>query len=264
MSEDLDELGRVIAYLNHEDIPYLLVGKGSNLLVKDNGIDGLVILLKGSLATVDKNIEDGTTILAGAGLPLVDLLIFCRMQGLTGLEWLAGIPGTVGGAIVMNAGAFGNELEANVDELQMITPQGRWATRRRSQLRFSYRRLEMENRSVIVRVKFNLEKSTEKTVSQNILEYLKRRKMNQPLEYPSAGSVFKNPPHEYAGKLMEKAGLKGKRIGGAMISEKHANFILNIGGATARDILNLISLARAEVQKTTGIELELEIHVVGK
>ncbi len=262
MPNDLEELAQVIDYLNQEGIFYLPVGGGSNLLVKDKGIDGLVILLKGSLASVEY--QHGEFLWVGAGLHLGKLLGFSRSHGLTGLEWAAGIPGTMGGAVAMNAGAFGKEMETRVEEIRMITPQGMTANRPRSRLRFSYRHLELEKGAVIVKVKLNLKKSTEKNVSASITEFLRMRKISQPLDYPSAGSVFKNPPSESAGRLIENSGLKGKRIGGAMISEKHANFIVNQGGATAQDILDLIGLVKNEVKKTTGIDLELEIRVVGR
>lgn len=263
-ADDLEELRRVIVYLSKERIPYLVLGRGSNLLVKDKGIEGLVIQLKGALAAIEQKSTKDLTILAGAGLSLGDLLTYCRSAGLGGLECFAGIPGTVGGAVVMNAGAFGEAFGSRVQEIQMIIPSGGLVKRNRTQLRFSYRRLEMEKGAVTVRVKLKLYRQTEEKVAARIADYLKRRKLSQPLEYPSAGSVFKNPPNEYAGRLIEDAGLKGKRIGSAMISEKHANFIVNTGGAKAKDILDLLNLAREAVKKQTGIELEPEIKIVGK
>jgi len=264
MADDLEELRRVITCLTKERIPYLVLGRGSNLLVKDKGIDGLVIQLKGTLAAIEQKNTQVPTILAGAGLSLTDLLTYCRGAGLGGLECFAGIPGTVGGAVVMNAGAFGEAFGTRVEEIQMITPSGDLVNKDRTKLRFSYRHLEMETGAVTVRVKLKLQRQTEETVAARIADYLKRRKLNQPLEYPSAGSVFKNPPNEYAGRLIEDAGLKGKRIGGAMISEKHANFIVNTGAAKAKDILDLLNLARKAVKEQTGIELEPEIKIVGR
>ena len=182
-----------------------------------------------------------------------------------GLEFLSGIPGTVGGAVAMNAGAFGEEIASRVKEVHMVDKRGDLIVRdRSSELEFSYRKLNMEKGNVIVRVRFRLTSEAEGTVAKRISDYLKRKKESQPLEYPSAGSVFKNPPDDYAGRLIEKAGLKGKKIGGAMISEKHANFIVNTGGAKAKDILDLIYLSQETVKKETGIQLEPEIRVVGK
>ena len=269
-ASDLECLRQVIAYLNKEHIPYLVVGRGSNLLVKDGGLEGAVILLRESLAarpakpTQTDTQENDLTILTDAGLPIVDLLIYCRDSGLGGLEFLAGIPGTVGGAVVMNAGAFGGEIESKIKEIYILTSQGDLIIRDRSQLNFSYRGLEIEEGSVIIRVCFQLEQETEEVVAERIAGYLKKRKENQPLEFSSAGSVFRNPPNDYAGKLIENAGLKGKRIGGAMISKKHANFIINTGDAKAEDIISLLYLAQNKVLEETGIELQPEIQVVGR
>lgn len=263
-AEYLEELSRVIAYLGEEHIPYLPVGRGSNLLVKDEGLEGAVILLCGSLAGIEEKRENHVTLLAGAGLSISDLLNYCRSSGMGGVEFLAGIPGTVGGAVAMNAGAFGWEIGDTVQEVQMVTPCGELVVKDQAQLSFSYRELKMEEGSLIIRVRFRVNQEAGEVVSGRIAKYLKRRKESQPLEYPSAGSVFKNPPGEYAGKLIEEAGLKGRRIGGAMISDKHANFIVNAGGAKARDILALMELAQDKVRKKLGIELRPEIRVVGK
>ncbi len=262
-ANNLKYLQRVIAYISEERIPYIVVGKGSNLLVKDEGFDGLVILLRGPLAAVEQYRIDDYSVLAGAGLPLVHLLNYCRQTGLGGLECFAGIPGTVGGAVAMNAGAFGEEFGSRIQEIYLITQTGDLVLRERSQLRFSYRRLETEKGAVIIRARLKLYPQSEETVAGLIVDYLKKRKERQPLEYPSAGSVFKNPPNDYAGKLIEDAGMKGKSVGGAMISNKHANFIVNTGGATAKDVLALLFLAQEQVRKKTGIELEPEIQVVG-
>lgn len=272
-AKDAENLRRVIAFLNKEDIPYLVVGRGSNLLVKDKGLEGVVILLRGPLAGMVQGKTDPSvsnlrahdmTVHAGAGLPIVDLLIHCRDSGYGGLEFLAGIPGTVGGAVAMNAGSFGKEIGAWVKEINVITSGGDIVARNRSQLHFSYRALHMEKRSVIIGACLKVDIEGMKTVTKRIAGYLKRRKESQPIEYPSAGSVFKNPPNAYAGRLIEHAGLKGKKIGGAMISEKHANYIVNTGDATAKDILGLLSLTQGKVKKETGVTLEPEIKVVGR
>ena len=272
-AKDAENLRRVIAFLNREDIPYLVVGRGSNLLVKDEGLEGVVIMLRGPLAGMEQKKTDPSvsnlgahdmTFNAGAGLPIVDLLIHCRDSGYGGLEFLAGIPGTVGGAVAMNAGAFGKEIGDWVKKIDMITAGGEVVARNRSQLKFSYRALHMEKKSVIIGACLKVDTVTEKTVAKKIAGYLKRRKKSQPIEYPSAGSVFKNPPNDYAGRLIERAGLKGKEIGGAMISEKHANYIVNTGAATPKDILELVSLTQEKVRKETGVKLELEVKVVGR
>jgi len=263
-TDDLETLRRVIVYLNRERVPYVVVGRGSNLLVRDEGLDGLVIILRGSLASVKRNATDASELMAGGGLVLSDLLVHCRSFGLGGLEFLAGIPGTIGGAIAMNAGAFGKEIGGRVRELHTLNATGDMTAKRRSDLNFSYRNLQLEKGSIIVASVLKIDLESEKTVAERIANYLKQRKETHPIEYPSAGSVFKNPPHDYAGRLIEQVGLKGKKIGGAMISEKHANYIVNTGNATAEDILALMSLAQEKVMAETGVGLEPEVRVAGR
>ena len=263
-AHDVERLQLVLAYLNGEHIPYLVVGGGSNLLVRDGGLEGVAILLKGSLQAVEQSGSNGSTIIAGAGMTIVDLLKYCRKSGLGGLEFLAGIPGTVGGAVAMNAGAFGEETSACIHEISMVVPGGGLVMRKRSQLKFSYRDLLLEKGSVILKACFKLDPVDKEFVAERIARNLKRRKETQPLEYAGAGSIFKNPPDDYAGRLIEHLGLKGKRIGGAMISKKHANFIINTGGAKSKDILTLLNLVRDRVKNKTGIDLQTEIKVVGK
>jgi UDP-N-acetylmuramate dehydrogenase len=261
-ARDLEKLKEGIRYLCMEDIPYGVLGRGSNLLVKDKGIDGVMILLNGSLAVI-KDSADKSLVWAGGGVHLTDLTNWCRQHGLSGLEFLAGIPGTVGGAVVMNAGAFGEEVNERIKALQFVLPGGTQVEMKRSELKFSYRRLQMEGGKLVTNACFSLNRATPKAVSEKMSGFLRTRKQTQPLEYPSAGSVFKNPPGDHAGRLIEKAGLKGKRIGGAVVSEKHANFIVNKGGATATDILSLMDLVRLEVKRMSGITLETEIRVLG-
>ena len=261
-ARDLEKLKEGIRYLCMEDIPYGVLGRGSNLLVKDKGIDGVMILLNGSLAVI-KDSADKSLVWAGGGVHLTDLMNWCRQHGLSGLEFLAGIPGTVGGAVVMNAGAFGEKVNEKIKALQFVLPGGTQVEMKRSELKFSYRRLQMEEGQLVTKACFSLNRATPKAVSRKMSGFLRTRKQTQPLEYPSAGSVFKNPPGDHAGRLIEKAGLKGKRIGGAVVSEKHANYIVNKGGATATDILSLMDLVRLEVKRTAGITLEAEIRVLG-
>jgi len=260
---NLEALCRVLAYLHGEGIPWLVIGKGSNLLVRDEGFGGVVIALQGELATLQEDVEDPCTLKVGAGQAIGDLLRYCSRKGLGGLEFLAGIPGTVGGALAMNAGAWGKEIGPLVQEIRIVTGRGRIRDLGASQLRFSYRDLDLPRGSVIVRAGIRLRRESPARVAQKVADYLKERKARQPLEYPSGGSVFRNPPHDHAGRLLEAAGLKGESIGGAMISPKHANFIVNTGGATAGDILRLMGLARERVLEQTGIALEPEIRIAG-
>ena len=263
MIRELDELKRTVAYLDSEKIPYLVVGRGSNLLVKDEGFKGVALMLREELARVEKNGENDQVILAGGGLSLFALIEYCKARGLAGLEFLAGIPGTTGGAVAMNAGAWGSEVGNLVEEVQMVTPEGELNTLGQSGLKFTYRALLFPKGAVIIRVKFELNPKSPESIAAKVADYLKKRQESQPSGYPSGGSVFKNPQNDFAGRLIERAGLKGKRIGGAMISPEHANFIINTGGASASDILALMDLARIKVREQTGIELESEIRVVG-
>jgi UDP-N-acetylmuramate dehydrogenase len=259
----LQPLQKMVNFLTKHRIAWLVVGRGSNLLVKNGGLKGVVIILKGDLAAVEEEGQNSEFLLVGGGLGIAELLAHCSHKGFSGLEFLAGIPGTVGGAIAMNSGAFGNEVGSMVKEIQVVGPQGELAVWNRLQVQFSYRRSAIPEGTIVAKAKFHLSPEDPKVVADRVRNYLARRKETQPLEYPSAGSVFKNPPDDYAGRLIEKVGLKGIRIGGAMISPKHANFIVNTGGARAEDILTLMNLARERVREETGIELEPEIKVVG-
>jgi UDP-N-acetylmuramate dehydrogenase len=260
--EDMPTLRRVLAYAKETGTPYLVVGRGSNLLVKDQGVRGLVILLKGRLALIERK-GNAELLSAGAGLPLSDLLNACRLDALGGLEFLAGIPGAVGGAVAMNAGAWGQETADAVHEIEIMSGSGELGKATRGELHFSYRRLDVPEGSVIVKAVFQCTRVSREEVEANMRRFLMLRKQSQPLEYASGGSVFKNPPGDFAGRLIEGVGLKGFRIGGAMISTKHANFIVNTGGAKACEVLALMDLARTKVREITGVDLQPEIKVVG-
>jgi UDP-N-acetylmuramate dehydrogenase len=260
---ELKELNRLVSFLRIEGIPYIAVGKGSNLLVSDEGIGGAVIELKDRLASIDKIENEDAAILAGGGLTVVDLLGYCRRNGLAGLEFMAGIPGTVGGAVFMNAGAYGYETGTFVQAVYSVGSDGMAVELGPGEINFSYRSSGIQQGSVIYGIKLKLKKGDKDTIFQLIARNLKKKRESQPLDYPSAGSVFKNPQGDYAGRLIEKVGLKGTRIGGAMISLKHANFIVNTGGAKAVDILALMDLARKKVKEETGIDLEPEIKILG-
>lgn len=259
-----EDLKKLFSFLYREEIPSLVVGRGSNLLVRDGGLSGVAIILRGDLATFEGDEADESRALVGAGLTIPELLVHCREKGLGGLEFLSGIPGTVGGAVAMNAGAWGQETGAHVQAIKMINRQGEISWENRSTLRFSYRNLAISTGSVILRVIFDLTPGDPGRIAAEISEYLKQRRGRQPLSLPSAGSIFKNPPNDFAGRLIERAGLKGTRVGGAMISRDHANFIVNTGQAKAKDILALMALAAGEVRKRFGVDLEPEIRIVGR
>jgi UDP-N-acetylmuramate dehydrogenase len=261
--EDEFSLGKLLAYAKAKGTPYLVVGRGSNLLVKDQGVRGLVLILRGRLALLERRGKEGDLVSAGAGLPLTNLLNECRRQGLGGLEFLAGIPGAVGGAVAMNAGAWGKETADVLDEVEIMSTSGELIRAKRATLRFSYRKFCVPEGSVIVKATFQCTRASAQEVGERMRRYLEMRKVSQPLEHASGGSVFKNPPGDFAGRLIEGAGLKGFRVGGAVISDKHANFIVNTGGAKACDVLALMELARKKVKEETGIDLQPEIKVVG-
>ena len=261
--KDASTLRSVLAFARETGAPYLVVGKGSNLLVGDQGVRGLVLILGGQLAAMERTGKEGDLVSAGAGLALSNLLNECRRLGLGGLEFLAGIPGTVGGAVAMNAGAWGKETADLLAEVEMVSAAGAPIRLKRESLHFSYRKLCMPEGSVIVKALFQCTGANPQEVEARIGRYRGLRKGSQPLGYASAGSVFKNPPGDFAGRLIERAGLKGFRVGGAMISKKHANFIVNTGGAKACDVLALMELARKKVREETGVDLQTEIKVVG-
>jgi len=261
---ELTVLTKLISYLYTEGIPWVVVGKGSNLLVGDNGIKGVVIVLKDRLASVEEEGTEPPSLLVGGGLAISDLLSYCRRNGLSGLEFMAGIPGTLGGAVLMNAGAWGKEIGEQVLDVLTVRNDGAPVALNREKAWFAYRSSSIPEGTVIYGAKIGLQMGDRDRIAEMIAVNLKRKKETQPLDHPSAGSVFKNPPGDYAGRLIERAGLKGARIGGAMISLKHGNFIINTGGAKASDILALIELAKTRVKDETGIGLETEIKILGE
>ncbi len=261
--QELRELQKLFSYIKKENIPYLVVGRGSNLLVRDGGFKGVVIIMREHLASIEQHGKNEQILVAGGGLSLSSLVRHCSQRGLGGLEFLAGIPGTVGGAVIMNAGAFGKDMGTVLQSIEMVSPKGELLSRDRPDLVFSYRTSSIQEGTLVISASLQCTRETPQIVSKRVAEYLARRKATQPLEYPSAGSVFRNPPDDYAGRLIEEAGLKGKKIGGAMISPKHANYIVNTGGARAEDVVALMEMAKEKVREKTGIELEPEIRVVG-
>jgi UDP-N-acetylmuramate dehydrogenase len=207
---------------------------------------------------------DGDEIEAEAGLPLQSLVRFSIQKGLTGLEPFLGIPGTVGGGLAMNAGAWGVELKDVVSSISLMRQDGRVIERPRHRLRFSYRRLNIPASWIILKGRFQLKKGRRKEILEKVKSYSGMRKRTQPLEYPSAGSIFKNPKEGPAGKWIEEAGLKGFRMGQAMVSNRHANFIINLGKATAGEVINLMEWVERKAYEERGISLEREVRVIGE
>lgn len=244
-------------------IPHRVIGRGFNTLVRDDGVDGLLVQLSRFRRLEER---PGGCIRAECGVSHATLTRFCRERGLAGLEFGCGIPGSLGGWIAMNAGIGERELQDVVRELEVVSPTG--VQRRhlpRERLHFAYRSLQgLAPGSVVVSALLDVRPSSPKAVREEVERLLARRAATQPLDVPSCGSVFKNPPHHFAGQLIEAAGLKGATHGGAQISPVHANFIVNNGGATATDVLALIGRARAVVRCRTGILLEPEVRIWGR
>ncbi len=237
----------------------IVLGKGSNLLVCD-GVVSTPVLFTGRLVWIEA--MGGCEVGVGGGTPLAQLLSFCVAEGLSGLEPLSGIPATIGGMAVMNAGAFGQSLSELVEEVVLINWEGEREVLKGNEITWGYRGSSLKGRGVVGVVVLRLSKSSSDSVKKAIREHQKKRRTRQPLNLPSAGSAFKNPPGHYAGELIEKAGLKGERRGDAVISEKHANFIVNIGNAACSDVLELIDYAKRVVFEKFGVRLEEEIEYV--
>ena len=257
---DLAGLQAAVQVLNQNHYPYFILGRGTNLLVRDAGMRAVAISLEEGFSQVE--CIDGR-VKTGAGLRLSRLLRFCLQQSLSGLEFIAGIPGSVGGGLRMNAGTRAGEMANVCDAVSLVLSDGALVRFERAELPFAYRRLELPTAAVVVEAEFLLTPGSREQIRRRIRSLLQVRKEKQPWRLPSAGSVFKNPPGDFAGRLIEAVGLKGVRIGDAQISPEHANFIVNRGQAQARDILALIHLAREKVAREFGVHLELEIEVVG-
>ncbi len=251
------EAGRAYALARREGIPVTIIGAGSNVIAPDEGVAGLVLLMRGISPTLAFG-RDGRA-KADAGLLLHDLVSAAARRGLAGLEPLAGIPGTVGGAIVMNAGTRDSDVSEHLAAVRAMTPSGRTRVFTREELAFGYRRsLFLGADWLVLEAEFMLPSGDSGILLRTIEEFLAERKRKYPLDLPSAGSVFKRPLGDYAGRLIEAAGCKGMRVGDAMVSSEHANFIVNVGAARAGDILELISRVRKRVFEATGTYLELE------
>jgi UDP-N-acetylmuramate dehydrogenase len=259
--KDVDELRKVVRHAWRRSIPYFILGKGTNLVVRDKGVRGWVISLNQGLKKVQM---DGEEIEAEAGLSLQRLVQFSIQKELTGLEPFFGIPGTVGGGLAMNAGAWGVELKDVVSSISLMKEDGEVVEWPRRKLRFSYRRLNIPASWIILRGRFQLKKGRKEEILEKVKSYSEMRKRIQPLGYPSAGSIFKNPKEGPAGKWIEEVGLKGFRMGQAMVSDRHANFIINLGKATAEEVINLMELVERKAYEEKGISLEREVRVIGE
>ena len=258
--EDWKDIEKALNFANDQEIPVTIIGGGSNLLIDDKGIRGLVIKTTGlnKLEFFNDKVKVG----AGMGLPL--LAIKSGQNGLTGLEFAASIPGTVGGAVIMNAGAHGGAMEQIVEQVTVMDRLGKIHIFKNRELDFRYRSSKLKGLPYIVlEVLIKLSWGEREDIFKKISSHKMFRNGRQPLKYPNAGSVFKNPPGDSAGRLIEQVGAKGWQVGKAQVSEQHANFIINLGGATSRDILDLMSLVQKAVKKEYGVTLEPEIIFLG-
>ncbi len=256
-----EALVKLVDKCKKENVRFFILGNGSNMLVSDEGIDAVVILMCRENAEI--KLIDGNTIKADAGASLMKVCRFALDNSLSGMEFAFGIPGSTGGAVFMNAGAYGGEIKDIISECECITPEGEIITVCKEDMQLGYRTSVFnKNKCVILNATFKLIKKEQSYIKNAMNDFLNRRKSKQPLEFPSAGSVFKRPEGYFAGTLIEECLLKGKTIGGAQVSEKHAGFIINVGGATAKDVTDLVSFIQETVRNEKGVELEPEIRIV--
>lgn len=258
----IQDIQYILNFVNINNVPLTVIGNGSNLLVKDGGIRGIVVQNAIDTIEIDK---ENLVVDVGNGVKLGMLAGMLQKQGLSGFEFASGIPGTIGGAIRMNAGAYGGEFKDIVEEVTFITRQGQIKTLKNKDLDFSYRHSEFsDNNNIILSAKLNLQKDDPDDIKKKIQENLQSRIDKQPIDFPSAGSTFKRGENFISAKLIDDAGLKGYKIGGAQVSEKHAGFIVNTGNATAQDVIELIEYVKKVVFEKFRIKLETEIEIIGE
>lgn len=258
----IEQMPHVVEWCRQQAVPYTVIGNGSNLLVGDGGIRGITIVLgpRASNITVE-----GTTITAEAGALLVKAAHAAADSTLTGMEFAAGIPGSIGGAVVMNAGAYGGEMKDIISEVRVLTRDGTVKVRKASELEFGYRHSAvMENQDIVLTATMELASGERRAIEAEMQRLREQRVEKQPLEFPSAGSTFKRPQGYFAGKLIMDAGLRGFRIGDAQVSEKHCGFVVNRGQATARDVDELMREVQQRVREQFGVELTPEVRKIGE
>lgn len=255
------ELERLVRFANQENIPWMVLGNSSNIIVRDGGIRGFVIMFD-KFNTVTVN---GYVIEAEAGANLIETTKVAQFHSLTGFEFACGIPGSIGGAVFMNAGAYGGEIAHILLSVKVMTKSGEIKTLDAKDMRFGYRQsLIQETGDIVISAKFALKPGDYTLISQEMARLTHLRELKQPLEFPSCGSVFKRPVGHFAGQLIMEANLKGHRIGGVEVSEKHAGFMVNVADGTAQDYEQLIAHVQAVVKERTGISLETEVRVIGE
>lgn len=255
------EIIDIMQWVSQEGVPFTILGNLSNLIVRDGGIRGIVIIL----TDMNKIQVDGNDIYTDSGASIIDVSRTAYEHGLTGLEFACGIPGSVGGAVFMNAGAYGGEIKDLPVQVEAINQSGELVTYTNGDLDFSYRHsVFQENGEIIIGTKLTLQPGDSSEIKAKMDEFTHLRETKQPLEYPSCGSVFKRPEGYYTGKLIQDAGLQGHRIGGAEISRKHAGFIINVGGATATDYVNMIKYIQETIWNLNQVRLETEVRIIGE
>ncbi|WP_198510226.1 UDP-N-acetylmuramate dehydrogenase [Bacillus solitudinis] len=260
--KDTEGLQHAMKIITRAALPWRTIGRGSNLLVSDKGMEGVVIKLSKGFEGLEINEEE---IKVGGGYPLIKLATIISRKGLSGLEFAGGIPGSVGGSVFMNAGAHGSDISTILKKAHILFEDGHMEWIDAKDMEFSYRtsRLQKE-KAICVEAIFTLEKGDKETIVKRMQKNKDYRRESQPWAYPCCGSVFRNPLPDHAGKLIETAGLKGFQIGGAQISEMHANFIVNIGEAKAQDVIDLINHAKTTIKEKYGINLETEVEMIGR
>lgn len=257
---DEGQVAALIQFCAVNGIRWQVIGNGSNLLAPDGGVSGVVIQIGSNFSYIRKSLKEGEIICA-AGASLSAAAAFAQKEGLTGLEFAWGIPGNVGGALFMNTGAYGGEMKDIVVSADYVDGMGNARTIGFSEMQFGYRHSVFSDKDwCITKVKMQLRPGDPAEIRRTMEDLMERRKSKQPLEYPSAGSVFKRPEGNYAGALIEQCGLKGRRVGGAQVSEKHAGFIVNLGDASSRDVARLIREIQNTVEEQTGYRLECELR----
>ncbi|AEH53503.1 UDP-N-acetylmuramate dehydrogenase [Heyndrickxia coagulans] len=259
--ETYEEVQKTVRFASLNGVPYTILGNGSNLIIKDGGIRGIVLILT-KLAKIS---HTGNDITAQCGAAIIDVSRYALKQNLTGLEFACGIPGSVGGALYMNAGAYGGEIKDVLKSALVLTKTGKMKRLEKSDLSFQYRKSSIaENGEIALEGTFSLKPGDAQEIKAKMDELTSLRESKQPLEYPSCGSVFKRPPGYFAGKLIQDSGLQGKRIGGVEVSTKHAGFMVNVGGGTATDYMNLIKFVQKTVKEKFGVDLETEVKIIGE
>ena len=257
-----EQLRKLIPYFENVGIEYFVLGKGSNLLVGDKGYPGVILQISDACQQIE---AEGNRLQVQAGAALSKVALFAMERGLEGLEFAAGIPGTVGGSVVMNAGAYGGEMKQVVESVRVLSPEGKILTLDNDTMEFGYRTSIIRNRNfTVLSVTFRLREGNREEIRARIEDFQKRRMEKQPLNYPSAGSTFKRPEGYYAGKLIMDAGLRGFQIGDARVSDKHCGFVVNVGKATARDVTDVIEEVQEKVRERFGVSLEREVIYLGK